>query len=136
MNTFRRSLNGNLSTTNAHLDNKLEKTDVVNSLNITVPGKALDACQGKALDDKFGGIIKIIRASQSMTFSNGLAEYSTNINGTGVLYFAGVCGLGTNHIFACSVTNGNLIGARVAIRCVDDKSYSGSINIRLILMVA
>ena len=72
--------------TNAHLDTKLEKTDVVNSLNITAPGKALDACQGKALDDKFGGIIKIVRVSQSITLSNGFAEYSTNINGTGVLF--------------------------------------------------
>lgn len=52
-------------------DGKLAKTDVVNNLATTASGKALDARQGKALNDKIEGLIKYQQFDNVSTDVNG-----------------------------------------------------------------
>lgn len=69
-------------TTNAQLDTKLAKSDVVNNLTTTASGKALDARQGKVLNDKFKNMFKTVTGSKQYNVGAGLGIAVTNISYT------------------------------------------------------
>ena len=61
---------GALNAINSNLSSKLDTSKVYNGLDKTATGFALDASQGKALNDK---IAKIIKYKGSVSFTNGAA---------------------------------------------------------------
>ena len=68
--------------TNTQLDTKLAKSDVANNLTTTASGKALDARQGKVLNDKFQNMFKTVTGSKQYNVGAGLGIAVTNISYT------------------------------------------------------
>lgn len=84
------------------LDNKLNKSDLVNNLLATVAGKPLDATQGKILDDKITQTnadlsSNILRRETSLSLSVNANQYKAvsqpQTSVPGYTYFLGICGV-------------------------------------------
>ena len=68
--------------TSTQLDTKLAKSNVANNLTTTASGKALDARQGKVLNDKFQNMFKTVTGSKQYNVGAGLGIAVTNISYT------------------------------------------------------
>lgn len=66
------------------LTNKVDSSKIVNSLLTTAAGYALDACQGKALDDKITELNRksIKSASKTYTYTDNIASWGTTYDAT------------------------------------------------------
>ena len=83
------------------------------------------------LDSKYFKII-----SANLQFSNGFATWSENLSGYGqTLYFASICGLGVNDVFACSITNGTASSASLRVENIKDSSFNVNANVRILVVV-